>query len=234
MADWLLQKGSRDKRGEPTRVKDSSWLLKGHNAFGHVWYQGDLTGVVDDALAEAYRQCKFDIGYKLEDVKPVYGSILRGLLVGDIKPDKNMRARAAERKAKFIWPIFNGVGTLIGFPGQGTHSYTYPPNNWESDNAYDIGVAYGSKVVAVADGVIGPSFGSLGKGGRFAGLRCHLETADNEFYYAHLNKFATAISPGVHVKQGQLLGYSGEANGVNHLHMGMETLVQISNFKKVA
>ena len=30
-------------------------------------------------------------------------------------------------------------GTLIGVPGQNTHSRTEPPNNWQSDNAVDIG-----------------------------------------------------------------------------------------------
>jgi hypothetical protein len=229
--DWLLKIGDRDKRGQPQRVKDSQWLLSGHNAFGHVWYTGELDGIVGPKTAEAYRQCKFDIGYRLK--APTYGHVLRGLLIGDIKQDENMRRRMRARQSKFIWPTYP-VGTLIGFPGQGTHSFTEPPNNWESDKAYDIAVPFGSKVFAVADGKIGPSFGSLGKGGRYAGLRCHLETADNEFYYAHLNKFATGIEPGVNVKQGRLLGYSGAANGVNHLHFGMETLMQISVFKRAA
>lgn len=71
----------------------------------------------------------------------------------------------------------------------------------------------------MADGTIGTSFGSLGSGGRFAGLRLHLVTGDNEFYYAHLSSFAKGLHPGSVVKAGQIIGYSGEANGVPHLHI---------------
>lgn len=112
-------------------------------------------------------------------------------------------------------------GHLIGTPGQGTHSWSAPPNNWESDNALDIAIPNGTNVLAVADGVIGPQFGPLDSSNpRFAGLRLHLVTHDNEWYYAHLEKFAHNIHPGTHVKTGQTLGYSGSANGVAHLHLG--------------
>lgn len=112
-------------------------------------------------------------------------------------------------------------GKIIGTPGQGTHSWTSPPNNWESDNAVDIATPHGTKVIAVDDGVIGPQFGPLGSGDpRFAGQRCHLVTKNDEFYYAHLSKFAHNIHPGARVKKGQVIGYSGSANGVAHLHLG--------------
>jgi murein DD-endopeptidase MepM/ murein hydrolase activator NlpD len=108
------------------------------------------------------------------------------------------------------------TGKLIGTPYQGTHTI----GNWESDNAVDIAVPTGTPVRAVADGVIGPQFGSLGSSGRFEGDRLHLITAHNEFYYAHLSSYAAGIKPGTHVKKGQVLGYSGAANGVEHLHFG--------------
>jgi murein DD-endopeptidase MepM/ murein hydrolase activator NlpD len=202
----------------------------GHNAFGHVWYQGELDGIVGPKTAKAYQQMKYDIGYKESAVEPTYGEVARAYLTGEKDQDANMKKRARSRRSKFVWPT-NPRGVLIGFPGQGTHSYTYPPNNWESDNAYDISVPYGSAIIATAAGEIGPSFGSLGKGGRFAGLRCHLITEDNEFYYAHLSKFASGLKPGIRVEQGAVLGESGSANGVNHLHIGMKQLILMSNFK---
>jgi murein DD-endopeptidase MepM/ murein hydrolase activator NlpD len=107
-------------------------------------------------------------------------------------------------------------GKIIGTPGQGTHTL----GNWESDNAVDVSMPEGTPLYAVANGVIGPQFGSLGEGGRFAGLRLHLKSKGNEWYYAHLSKFAPGLKPGTRVKKGQLLGYSGSANGVAHLHLG--------------
>lgn len=108
-------------------------------------------------------------------------------------------------------------GTLIGLPGQGTHSFSEPPNNWESDNAIDIAVPNGTKVLAVHGGTIGSQIGPLDSSNpRFAGNRLHLVTRNNEFYYAHLEKLS--VKAGQRVRKGQLLGYSGSANGVAHLH----------------
>jgi murein DD-endopeptidase MepM/ murein hydrolase activator NlpD len=116
-------------------------------------------------------------------------------------------------------------GKIIGTPYAGTHAKDFNvkggSDNWESENAVDIGVPVGTPVYAVADGTIGPQFGSLGSGGRFAGLRLHLnEPGGTSFYYAHLSSFAANIRPGVAVKAGELFGYSGSANGVPHLHFG--------------
>ena len=103
-------------------------------------------------------------------------------------------------------------GKIIGTPHSGTHTL----GDWASDNAVDIAVPKGTAVYAVADGRIGDQIGSLGRGGQFAGLRLHLVTNGNEYYYAHLSKLECYAKE--RVKQGQLLGYSGEANGVQHLH----------------
>lgn len=232
MAEWILKYGSKDPKKGPQRVHDAQWLLSGHNAFGHAWYHGPIDGLFGKNTAKAAQQAKYDIGYVQSAVEPTYGSVLRAYLIGEKDQDAKMKRRARDRRSKFIWPL-HPFGKLIGFPGQGTHSYTYAPNNWESDNAYDIYVPVGSDVIATADGEIGPAFGSLGKGGRYAGLRMHLETEDNEFYYAHLSKFASGLKPGIELRQGDLIGKSGSANGVSHLHFGMKRLILISNFKKV-
>lgn len=230
MVEWLLKLGSKDPKKGPQRVHDSQWLLSGHNAFGHTWYTGAIDGIVGPKTAHAYQQCKYEIGYVQSAVEPTYGPVLRAYLIGEKDQDAAMRRRMRQRKTKFVWPT-SPHGILIGFPGQGTHSYTYAPNNWQSDNAYDIAVPYGSKIIASAAGVIGSKMGSLGTGGRFAGLRCYLETEDNEFYLAHLSKFTSGLKPGIEVDQGDVIGLSGSANGVNHLHFGMRHLIQMSNFK---
>jgi murein DD-endopeptidase MepM/ murein hydrolase activator NlpD len=111
-------------------------------------------------------------------------------------------------------------GKLIGTPYGGTHSL----GNWESDNAVDISLPEGTPLRAAANGVIGSSFGALNsKNPRMAGLRLHLNTKGNEFYYAHLSSFAKGIRPGARVKKGQIIGYSGSANGSAHLHLGVKS-----------
>jgi hypothetical protein len=109
-------------------------------------------------------------------------------------------------------------GSIIGTPHTGTHTL----GNWQSDNAYDLGVPVGTPVYAVADGTIGSNLGSQGAaaGSRFAGLRVQLNGAGNSWWYGHLSKLA--VRAGQKVQAGQLLGYSGSANGVAHLHIAQE------------
>lgn len=112
---------------------------------------------------------------------------------------------------------FSAHPKIIGTPYSGTHTL----GNWESDNAIDIALPKGTPIYAAFDGKIGSQFGALGSSSsRFAGLRLHLQGQGNELYYAHLSKFAPGIQPGTTVKRGQILGYSGVANGVAHLHLG--------------
>lgn len=111
-----------------------------------------------------------------------------------------------------------GQEKLIGTPHSGTHTL----GNWQSDNAVDLSVPEGTPIFALEDGTIGSRFGSLGKGGRFAGLRMTLQGAGNSYYYAHLSQYAPGIKPGARVRRGQVIGYSGTANGVPHLHLGVE------------
>jgi murein DD-endopeptidase MepM/ murein hydrolase activator NlpD len=103
---------------------------------------------------------------------------------------------------------------VIGCPYVGTHTL----GNWESDRAVDIACPSGTPVVAVWDGVIGPQWGPLSTNEpTLLGLRIHLVRSDaEEAYYAHLRKLVP--TPGTFVRRGGLLGYSGVANGVEHLH----------------
>jgi peptidoglycan LD-endopeptidase LytH len=108
-------------------------------------------------------------------------------------------------------------GKIIGTPFHGTHTL----GNWESDRAIDVAAPVGTPVRAPFGGFIGSQFGSLGAspGSRFAGLRLHVQApTGQEWYGAHLSRFAPGIRPGRRVKPGQLIGYSGSAAGVGHLH----------------
>jgi murein DD-endopeptidase MepM/ murein hydrolase activator NlpD len=217
-----LVKGAADMTPDGP-VHEALFLLAGHNVFGKSFFFGPFNGKFGAAAGTASKNAKFFLGYPEAQLAPTFGQRLDDYLLGKRKQTQAMLARQAKRgfvlPRTFVYPA-KKTGKLIGFPGQGTHSFVAPPDNWESDNAIDIALPFGTALVAVADGDIGPQFGPLNsKEPRFAGLRCHLKTANNEFYYAHLSKFAVGIKPGSHVKQGQLIGLSGAANGVNHLHI---------------
>lgn len=91
-----------------------------------------------------------------------------------------------------------------------------PLGNWQSDNAYDLGVPVGTPIYAVRDGVVGKNWGTMadrpndGQRVEIAGV-----------WYGHLSK--VSVQPGQTVKRGQLIGYSGQSqNGVPHLHIGFK------------
>jgi murein DD-endopeptidase MepM/ murein hydrolase activator NlpD len=125
----------------------------------------------------------------------------------------------APKVPRGVGGLLSIAGKLIGRPYEGTHRL----GNWQSDNAIDLAAPVGTPIYAVADGVIGPRFGSLGSSNpRMAGLRLTLESSGNAFYYAHMSRFAPGIKPGASVRKGDLLGFSGSANGVPHLHFGVQ------------
>lgn len=91
-------------------------------------------------------------------------------------------------------------------------------DNWESSNAVDMGAPLGTPIYAVDDGTI--SAGNFGFN-TLGGNRLHLVTSNNEYYYAHLSRFA--VQPGQRVTKGQVLGYVGNtgdaSGGPPHLHI---------------
>jgi hypothetical protein len=110
-------------------------------------------------------------------------------------------------------------GVVVGCPfvPGSTHSPFAPPDNLASDNAVDLAVPVGTPVLAVTDGTVGALIGPLDSHDpHLAGLRVHLNTPSDRFYYAHLSRID--VSPGQHVARGQQLGLSGAAAGVAHLH----------------
>lgn len=108
-------------------------------------------------------------------------------------------------------------GKLIGFPFQGTHTL----GNWQSDRAIDIAVPVGTPVLATSDGKIEKTGGHAGSSGRFAGFNITVRGHKGDgYFFTHLSK--VKVRPGQRVRRGQVIGYSGAANGVAHLHFGRE------------
>lgn len=139
-----------------------------------------------------------------------------------IRPLSVQRVQAGQSSGFGVDPGASSVGYPLGVRGKqigSPHSGTHNLGNWQSDNAVDIAVPIGTPVYAVSDGIIGSRIGSLGKGGRFAGLRVTLQGGNDSYYYAHLSKLR--VKAGQRVRAGQLIGYSGSANGVAHLHFGV-------------
>jgi peptidoglycan LD-endopeptidase LytH len=142
------------------------------------------------------------------------------------QPPAPAAGQAAAPTAAGVAPTDKGradplKGKIIGTPGVGSHTL----GNWESDRALDIAAPVGSPVYSPFAGSIGPQFGSLGAApsSRFAGLRLHVQApTGQEWYGAHLSRFAPGIRPGRRVRPGQLLGYSGSASGVSHLHEALK------------
>jgi murein DD-endopeptidase MepM/ murein hydrolase activator NlpD len=97
-----------------------------------------------------------------------------------------------------------------------------PLGNWQSDNAIDVAVPAGTEVLAVGDGTVERTGGSAPRrgGGVIGGYNVTLRTADNGYFYAHMRRVLVRASE--HVKDGQVLGESGYANGVDHLHFAVQ------------
>jgi hypothetical protein len=114
-----------------------------------------------------------------------------------------------------------GTISACPFTPGSAHSPFVPPANLESDDAIDINIPVGTPVLAVADGTIGSQIGSLNSTDpRMAGLRVHLDTPTQHYYYAHLSQLD--VIAGQHVVQGQELGLSGSAAGLPHLHFAQD------------
>jgi murein DD-endopeptidase MepM/ murein hydrolase activator NlpD len=204
------------------RVRDAQFLLSrkvAKRGLVVATYAGGVDGIAGPATMRATKAAKWKIGYAEANCTELFGQTLYEFLTGLRRRTPAMVARAKARatppRPKRSYPLA-ARGRLIGYPYQGTHRL----GNWMSDRAYDIYVPVGTPVLAIEDGVIGSRIGSLGKGGRYAGLRCYVERTPtrNAYYYAHLSRLVVKAGQGV--KAGQLIGYSGTAAGVPHLHLG--------------
>jgi murein DD-endopeptidase MepM/ murein hydrolase activator NlpD len=113
--------------------------------------------------------------------------------------------------------VTGGLGKIIGTPFSGTHTI----GNWQSDRAVDVRVKEGSPIRAGANGTVVKVHGSYqGGASRFDGVQVTIRTRGNQLFYTHLS--GANVKPGQRVRRGQVIGRSGSANGVPHLHFGVE------------
>jgi murein DD-endopeptidase MepM/ murein hydrolase activator NlpD len=110
----------------------------------------------------------------------------------------------------YVFPVVGGTGVLDTFGA------TRAGVDWHHGD--DLFAREGTPVVAVADGVVF-SVGRQRLGGRRLWLR---DRAGNEFYYAHLRRFARLARDGQQVRAGELVGYVGHTGDAeqtpSHLH----------------
>ena len=111
-------------------------------------------------------------------------------------------------------------GRFLGGPGVGTHSFTAPPNNWQSDNAIDIGIPVGTAMIAIDGGRVVKVSPHAQDGSRFAGDAITIVgDHGNTFFYKH---GVSSVKVGERVHKGQKIGTSGSASGSPHLHFGVK------------
>jgi murein DD-endopeptidase MepM/ murein hydrolase activator NlpD len=111
-------------------------------------------------------------------------------------------------------------GRFLGGPGVGTHSFTAPPANWQSDNAVDLGVPIGTAMIAVESGRVVKVSPHAQDGSRFAGDGITIVgDRGNSYFYKH---GVSSVKVGERVHKGQKIGTSGSASGSAHLHFAVE------------
>lgn len=127
-----------------------------------------------------------------------------------------------------VWPeVLKQHGTKIIIPVKGVvrselrDTWGAPRDGGRSHKGIDIMAPKGTPVVAATSGRILRLFNSE-KGGTT------LYQVDAEeghiFYYAHLDRYADGVRPGMKVQQGQVLAYVGETGNapVPHLHFEIQ------------
>jgi murein DD-endopeptidase MepM/ murein hydrolase activator NlpD len=111
-------------------------------------------------------------------------------------------------------------GRFLGGPGVGTHSFTAPPNNWQSDNAVDLGVPVGTAMIALESGRVAKVSPHAQDGSRFAGDGITIVgDGGNAYFYKH---GVSSVKVGQRVHKGQKIGTSGSASGSAHLHFAVK------------
>lgn len=143
-------------------------------------------------------------------------NIATALLTENPKTGSNDKNAAPIGRRKYGGVVKGGE--VIGTPRSGTHTI----GNWQSDNALDVGVPNGTLIRMPKDGVVEKVKGSYGGGAsRFDGYQVTVRLKDgNRVFFTHLSK--ASVRAGQRLKGGAAIGRSGSANGVPHLHYGVE------------
>jgi murein DD-endopeptidase MepM/ murein hydrolase activator NlpD len=139
------------------------------------------------------------------------------------------RLSSAFQAAKQVLDKLQGFNKTLLYRGRFYSCPVSPPysyiDSWgfarsggRSHKGTDIMNAYGNKIHAVVDGTISRfSTSSLG------GITLYMRGVDgDEYYYAHLSRYAAGIHPGTRVKAGELIAYNGSSGNASasapHLH----------------
>jgi murein DD-endopeptidase MepM/ murein hydrolase activator NlpD len=124
------------------------------------------------------------------------------------------RANDEETSSKWIHPLEKKGDIIATVKDHMARAF----GNWMSDNALDISTKRGDNTLAVEDGEIIRTSGQWrGGSGNPDGFTVYLKgESGNEYAYMHHTRLV--VSAGDKVKQGQILGKTGAANGVEHLH----------------
>lgn len=154
---------------------------------------------------------------------------------------------AAQSPARFVANLVRDVPVptlasgspvpVVGIPVAGVgveqlhDSFLAPRSEGRTHLAMDIHAPRGTPVLAAADGAIL----RLDHGRR--GGNCLYQLDRNgrvRFYYAHLDRFAEGVRPGLRVQRGDTIGYVGDtgnaAPGDYHLHFSVAVLSNVGRW----
>ncbi len=125
------------------------------------------------------------------------------------------KTKSAADTDKYAYPLESGSGFDGGVADHMARAF----GNWQSDNAVDIMCSVGTKVLAVDEGTISrvDIDSSYDPNGNPNGDSVYLDcSGGRQFWYTHMH--GVAVKAGDKITKGGLIGNSGTANGVDHLH----------------
>jgi peptidoglycan LD-endopeptidase LytH len=108
----------------------------------------------------------------------------------------------------------------VGVPSWFSNSWGAPRSGGRTHKGVDMMGPYRSPLVAVGDGIVRLSYGSLG--GNIVWLYADYGV---NYFYAHMDGYAAGLVDGQRVSRGQLIGYTGDTGnpspGAYHVHFGI-------------
>lgn len=117
-----------------------------------------------------------------------------------------------------------GGGSLIGYPGQGTHS----AEGWPSHNAWDVAAPAGTDVYSISTGTVTgfiKGSGGLKTSGvkKIYGDQVKVQSSDGkpDVFYTHIE---SNLQKGAQVKEGDVIGKIMTLQGMpSHVHVGLSS-----------
>jgi hypothetical protein len=212
---WQIHQGnngfSQEMATDPARSTKTAYDM---STGGTDWGQWQAFGNSDYqyALAEA-RKCSL---VRASDLKG-RGS-QQNKSGGKLRTGSDSTTGNKKEDSKWVYPL-EIKGDYIG--GVAAHM-ARAFGNWMSDNAVDLGVPKGTKALAVESGTITRVSGSyISDAANPNGYTVYLR-GKSGLNYAYMHFTQARVSAGDHVDQGDVVGITGSANSVPHLHFACE------------